>query len=326
MAEPDATDPFNALANTDRPMEPRARFAAQLKQRLIDQAQANTTQATREETRLMATTKSDTKSDTESTTESTTETASRPTPGWITDATGGVSNLFYFTVPAPDLERSKAFYGAVFGWEVEGGSLGGHIPAVTPAGGLNPSATSPDERTVYIAVDDIEAATARVVELGGTVEGDIEYFDPGAMARCRDDQGTSFSLQQPGEGDYAEYARNPQKGSSHGDLFYWSLPVQDGAAGRAFYSALFGWDFGSEGSEGGMHAENMVTDGGIGAGRHGDRVDFYFRVDDAASTAEAIRTAGGDASDPMDTPQGIVVDCTDDQGVKFGLVQPADGF
>lgn len=243
-----------------------------------------------------------------------------PSPNHYLADLDGVSNLFYFSLPAPDLDRAKAFYGSVLGWRVEGGSLGGHVANVTPPGGLDPTATSTDTHTVYLTVFDLDAALARIRELGGSVEHTVEY-DTGRMARCRDDQGTAFCLQEPSDG-YLHHARNPAKGSGHGDLYYFSLPVEDGEAGRRFYHELLGWDFGPQGSAGGMHAENMVTDGGIGAGRPGDHAEFWFRVDDLATAIETVRAAGGTAGDPMDTPQGAVSQCADNQGVEFGLIQP----
>ena len=243
----------------------------------------------------------------------------------IVAATGGASNLFYFTIPAPDLERSKAFYGRLLGWVVEGGSLGGHIANVTPAGGLLPGA-APTERSAFLTVDDLEAARAKLVALGGQVEGEVSTAESGSWISCRDDQGTQFFLQDPHGGAYLDYARTPQKGTNHGDLFYFSLPVRDGEAGRRFYSEMFGWDLGEPGSAGGMNARNLVTDGGIGAGRDGDRVDLWFRVDDIEAAAAAVVELGGEASEIMDTPQGLIAQCVDDQGVEFGLAQPAPGY
>ncbi len=233
-----------------------------------------------------------------------------------------VSNLFYFTLPAPDLERSKRFYTQILGWDVAGGSMGGHIASVTPAGGLSPGAGT-DDRAAYFTVADVDEAAQRVVALGGTIEADVVSYESGRMVQCRDDQGTAFCLQEPAPGEYTDYAQNPKKASRHGDLFYFSLPVSDGDRGRVFYSALFGWEFGESGDQGGMHAENMITDGGIGAGRPGDHVEFWFQVDNVTLTIEQIESAGGSAEGPMDTPQGPVAACVDDQGVSFGIIQPA---
>ena len=133
-------------------------------------------------------------------------------------------------------------------------------------------------------------------------------------------------LQDPSEGVHADYALDPQKGTSHGDLFYFSLPVRDGEAGRRFYSELLGWDLGEPGSAGGMNAGNLVTDGGIGVGRDGDRPDLWFRVDDIRAAVDLVAELGGTASDIFDTPQGLVARCADDQGVEFGIAEPAEGY
>lgn len=287
------TDPFSVLAGGDQPVQPRAAFARELRQRLLEEAAMP-------------------------------DSTTNPTP---TDRslTGGVSNLFYFTLPAPDLDRSKQFYSRVFGWEVGGGSLGGHIPNVTPVGGLQPGAGTSD-RVVYFTVDDVERSARQVAELGGTVEGEIVHYDSGKMVQCRDDQGTMFCLQEPGPGDYTDYAREPKKAAAHGDLFYFALPVADGDRGRAFYASLLGWEFGETGSQGGTHAENMITDGGIGAGRDGDRAEFWFWVDDVDTAISEIQAAGGSTEGPYDTPQGLVANCVDDQGVSFGIIQPAEAY
>lgn len=303
-------DPFTALTGTDRPVHPRPEFAADLWARLermaVEAPTDNESATSGEEGNPMT---------------GTDHTAS-PTPGpdYLAD-TGGVSNLFYFTIPGPDIERSKAFFGAVLGWRVEGGSLGGHVANVTPPGGIDPTATTTDTRAVYLTVFDLDAALDRLRQLGGTVEYTTGY-ETGRMAACRDDQGTRFNLQEPSAA-FAEHARNPTKGANHGDLFYFSIPSPDGDAGRRFYRSLLGWDFGPQGDQGGMHAANMITDGGIGAGREGDRPDFWFRVDDMEASLATVRSVGGTADEPMDTPQGTVCRCTDDQGVEFNLIQPA---
>lgn len=310
-------DPLAGLVGTDQPVDPRPEFAASLNDRLRELAAAPRSGAAIADNH-------ESKPD-DFTEDKTMSEATTPSPGhsnidYLADL-DGVSNLFYFSLPAPDIDRAKAFYGAVLGWRVAGGSLGGHVVNVTPPGGLDPTATTTDTQTVYLTVFDLDAAMAKVQELGGTVVHTVDY-DTGRTAVCRDNQGTMFCLQEPSD-DYLEHARNPAKGTGHGDLYYFSLPVSDGDAGRQFYHSLLGWDFGPQGSAGGMHADNMITDGGIGAGRSGHRPEFWFRVDDLVEAIDSVRAAGGTATDPMDTPQGAVSQCSDDQGVEFGLIQPA---
>ena len=54
-------------------------------------------------------------------------------------------------------------------------------------------------QTLYLRVDDLDAATALVRELGGAV---LEVTDhpSGGNARCRDDQGVEFELWEPAPG------------------------------------------------------------------------------------------------------------------------------
>lgn len=103
-----------------------------------------------------------------------------------------------------DPERGRAFYQAMFGWRFAPGPSGaGFVIEGTgaPAGmhGGDPGGGP----YVFFRVDDLEAAVARVRELGGTVEEMDVDGDAEAVARfgrfklCRDDQGSRFGLHQP---------------------------------------------------------------------------------------------------------------------------------
>src|SRR3954447_11742872 len=102
-------------------------------------------------------------------------------------------NPVYFVVTAPDAERAQHFFGAVVGWEVAPGNAPGasHITNVSPPGGLAGGAAGPPR--LYFQVDDIDAAVARVRELGGEA-GELQRSQAGTYADCRDDQGVEFSL------------------------------------------------------------------------------------------------------------------------------------
>ena len=122
-----------------------------------------------------------------------------------------------------DVERARRFYGGLLGWSFSPGpSPGGYLVATSgvPAGlhGGDPGASP----SVFFRVDDLDAATERVRELGGTVEpleddhaddradagadggadgngdGSAERSAPlGRFVLCRDDQGSPFGLVQP---------------------------------------------------------------------------------------------------------------------------------
>lgn len=284
MTAASAADPFDQLAVNDKPRAPRVTFAENLRLRL--------------DTALNA----------------------------LTEPGGSVAHLFYFTIPAPNGAESHRFWSGLFpGWQLDQGDAGWHIEGVVPPGGINTGTIDNSARytspSVWITVDDIHEAVARVRALGGSAEDPVVY-DSGASADCTDDQGTRFNLSVPA----AEYRSEPASGSRHGELFYWSLPVADGHRGRQFYGELFGWEFDDEGAGGGIHVANMIPDGGLGAGRAGDAPDLFFRVDDVAVAAARVVELGGTASDPMQGLEGTHVMCTDSQGVPFGLSQPAPGY
>jgi len=111
--------------------------------------------------------------------------------------------LAFFELGVADTERGRAFYEALFGWTFATGpnESGFVITAPNVPGGMHGSdpGASP---LVFFAVDDMDAAVARVAELGGSivdleVEGDAESTARfGRFRLCRDDQGSSFGLHE----------------------------------------------------------------------------------------------------------------------------------
>jgi predicted enzyme related to lactoylglutathione lyase len=104
------------------------------------------------------------------------------------------SDLGYYTILVSDLERGKAFYGAVLGWTF--GEDVGHAADSNPPGGLSAGA-GPGVR-IYFRTSDIRAALERVRDAGGEAAEPVLYKS-GWSADCRDDQGVSFSLWEPAE-------------------------------------------------------------------------------------------------------------------------------
>jgi uncharacterized protein len=109
----------------------------------------------------------------------------------------------FFELGVRDAERGRAFYEALFGWRTE--RFGGGYAVGTPGapGGIHGG--DPDASPhVFFRVDDIDAAIARVRELGGSIE-EVDHGDDdeataarfGRFKLCRDDQGSWFGLHQP---------------------------------------------------------------------------------------------------------------------------------
>jgi uncharacterized glyoxalase superfamily protein PhnB len=108
-------------------------------------------------------------------------------------------DLGYFTIDVPDPDTTGDFFAALFGWQVEQGSIeeGRHIASIAPPGGIHGG--RPVGVTLYFRVDDLDAAAARVRALGGTVES-VNDYPSGGNASCRDPQGLPFELWKPAPG------------------------------------------------------------------------------------------------------------------------------
>jgi predicted enzyme related to lactoylglutathione lyase len=112
----------------------------------------------------------------------------------------------FFELGVDDPQRGRAFYGSLFGWDLEPGPSGRGYAIQTPnlPGGMHggdPGAAP----YLFFRVDDMEAALDRVRGLGGQVEDMNVEGDADSVARfgrfklCRDDQGSRFGLHQPPE-------------------------------------------------------------------------------------------------------------------------------
>jgi predicted enzyme related to lactoylglutathione lyase len=109
--------------------------------------------------------------------------------------------LVWNELASPDLDASSAFYGGLFGWTLEpfensptpylgiknGGANNGGMRPLDPPG-------MPPHWLVYFGVEDIDAALAKVKELGGeTMAGPID-IQMAKIAVVKDPQGAAFAL------------------------------------------------------------------------------------------------------------------------------------
>jgi predicted enzyme related to lactoylglutathione lyase len=157
----------------------------------------------------------------------------------------------------PDPAAAAAFYGDLFGWQVEDvmppdapGSYfmarlkGEDVAAIS--GQMEPS---PAMWNSYIWVEDADATAAKVREAGGTVAMEpMDVMEAGRMAGCTDREGALFFLWQPGR------HRGATLVNEAGTLNFNNLNSRDPDAARAFYGAVFGWDLLELGPTGAMWA------------------------------------------------------------------------
>lgn len=103
-------------------------------------------------------------------------------------------NVSYFEIPSTNIDATRDFWNALFGWNFREGNFPGYsmIDGPTPLGGSPHDETSQHPR-IYFAVPDIDAAVAKVRELGGTADDPVA-IPSGAFALCANSQGVKFGL------------------------------------------------------------------------------------------------------------------------------------
>jgi uncharacterized protein len=145
----------------------------------------------------------------------------------------------------PDMDGAQSFYSSFLGWTYSGGEpeYGGYAMAVKDgrnAAGMGPS-MSPDDPsrwTTYFATDDADATAARITAAGGTVIAPPMDVGPnGRMAIAADPQGNPFGLWQAGSTTGVGVFNEP------GALVWNEAAVDDPAAARDFYGAVFGFSW-----------------------------------------------------------------------------------
>lgn len=103
-------------------------------------------------------------------------------------------DLSYLTIEVADSARTRAFYGAVLGWEYDRGRIadGWAVREIAPMTGLSGGHEHPTAVPMW-KVADVAAAVDRVRAAGGTAT-DPEPQPYGTTAECADDQGVRFYL------------------------------------------------------------------------------------------------------------------------------------
>jgi uncharacterized protein len=114
-----------------------------------------------------------------------------------------MSKIVHFEIPADDTTRAMQFWGSLFGVEFKTyeGPIEYHMfqNDDQTGGGLYPRQEGEQGLITYFAVDDIDAARAKVQELGGTSEDKAPVPGMGWYARAVDTEGNAFSLWQTDE-------------------------------------------------------------------------------------------------------------------------------
>ncbi len=205
--------------------------------------------------------------------------------------------------------------------ELEGQTLAGFQPASETY-----HTNTPSQWMNYVAVDDVDAAVARVVANGGTVDCAAHDFAIGRTARVKDPQGARLALFKgaPGKTD----GTNPV---GHGAVCWLELVTTDVPAAAHFYSKVLGWTYSTKKMPWG---DMQVASAGetrvatLFAQCADDRLKFcrwypYIQVDSVDSVVKRVRSLGGtEASDPMDVPDvGRWLPVTDAVGAEVAFLE-----
>jgi uncharacterized protein len=109
--------------------------------------------------------------------------------------------MVHVEIPAGDTAKARDFWGGLFGWQfqaMEGSPTEYHMTRFsdTQGGAIMESEGGASGPRVYFDVDDINAATAKVNELGGKAADPAPVPSMGWFAVCKDNGGNEFGLWQ----------------------------------------------------------------------------------------------------------------------------------
>lgn len=242
------------------------------------------------------------------------------TPSWVDVAT-------------TDVPAARAFYGELFGWQVEdlGPEAGGYticridgkqVAGIGPIMGEG----QPPMWSSYVNVDDADAAAKAIEAAGGSVLAPpFDVLDAGRMGVFSDTGGAVFSVWQPKAHKGAELVNQP-------GAFCWNeLATRDVEGAKNFYRSVFSWA-GETSEMEDMSYTEWKLDGNSIAGMMpmGDRYPpevpahwlVYFAVGDTDGAVAKITDLGGGVLVPaMDSPAGRFAVVSDPAGATFAVIK-----
>lgn len=233
-----------------------------------------------------------------------------------------------------DVDRARAFYARVFGWEAgeANSELGGYfsftLGGAPVAGGMSaqPDSGIADVWSVYLASDDA-ARTAEAAAGHGAqiVAPAMAVADLGVMAVIVDPAGAGVGIWQPDQ--HLGFTTLGEPGAPS----WFELHTRDFQGALDFYRQVFGWETETMSdtddfrysvlSLGGEQLAGVMDDSGNlpeGAQSHWK---VYFGAADADACLDDIVAAGGSVLRPAeDTPYGRLAEAADPMGTAFMLV------
>jgi uncharacterized protein len=237
-----------------------------------------------------------------------------------------------------DVPKAIAFYAAQFGWDIQEGppEAGGYSIAHLDgrsAAGIGPKTGAPDAPNAwmtYLATEDADATAAKVKGAGGQLLMDpMDVLDVGRMAVAMDTTGAAFGIWQARAHTGVGIANAP------GALTWNEHMSRDFEGAKAFYAAVFGYQYGDMSSDGFSYATLLLGGhevGGIGqypadvpAAVPATWSTYFAAADTDAAVARATKSGGSVVRPAENSPYGRMATVADDQGAVFSLISTPPG-
>jgi hypothetical protein len=244
----------------------------------------------------------------------------------------------WYELMTTDLPAAREFYGRVVGWNPVDAKMPGwdywmFNAGQTPVAGamvLPDEARSmgvPPSWTGYVAVDDVDAAAAKVTANDGAVQvppRDIPTV--GRFAVVSDPHGAPLALFKPANPDQDL----PADQEAQGHVGWNELHAGDLAADFDYYARLFGWQKKDAMDMGEMGVYQMF---GLGNDTLGGMMtktpdtpmpvwNYYFNVGNIDEAADRVKSAGGQVIFGPEAVPGdmFILMGVDPQGAHFALL------
>jgi predicted enzyme related to lactoylglutathione lyase len=226
-----------------------------------------------------------------------------------------------------DQEAAKQFYMELFGWTASDNPMGDDAYYTmlfldgAPVAGLYhlpPEMGIPPQWNSYIAVDNVDATTAQVAALGGTVvEQPFDVGDFGRMSLLHDPTGAPICLWQAHTHIGSSFYQRP-------GAFCWNeLYTRDVVAAADFYTKLLGWTTWIDAQDAMQFAGCNNGDVPVAvimpiSAAMGDMPPswlIYLGVENVDASAAKVRALGG----------AVLVGPAEHSGYKYALAQDPQG-
>jgi len=245
--------------------------------------------------------------------------------------------FLWYELVTTDTNAAKSFYADVVGWDTQDVAMPGTAYTLFTAGGVPVSGLMrlPDDASTsgfrptwlgYVGVNDVDAAAARIRELGGAVHvppqevPDISRFSIGVdpqMATIAVFKWLNPSHEQDPELD------------APGRVGWHELFAADAERAWAFYGDLFGWRK-ADTDVGPIGTYQLFSIGGLTIGGMLNKPAnvpipfwlYYFNIGDVDVAIKRVKAGNGQIlAGPIEVPgDRWIVQCTDPQGAIFALV------